>query len=263
MRSPACPRRLALLLLPALLLTASCRSSQGGHVGFGRIGRDLRHAPASLLADGRETWTDTDNLSVFAAMGAAALVAETFEDEEERWVDRWHVYNEGTSDAVSQLGDGGLLLASSLGLAGAGALFDSEREYEAGKVVTEALAVTGISTLVLKAVVPDVRPSSKVGDFPSGHSSMSMAAATALDSYYGHRVGVPAFLGALAVGVQRIDSKNHDIAAVASGFALGYFTARSVARRERGEAGAGEGATLVPFVDPSREVAGLALRWSF
>jgi len=229
-------------------------------LGWSAIWHDLGHAPKALWADTRATFTDRTNLYILGGLGGLAIVAESFEEEERRIGKDLAVLGDTTSESLQMTGDGGVLLAASLGLTTFGALAQNELHYESGKLATEALVVTGLTTLAIKVVVPDQRPNGSSGDFPSGHSSMSMAAATAIDAAYGPWFGYPAYAVALLVGVQRIDSDHHDLSAVLFGWTLGFLTTRSIVGRKNEALG---GARLSPTIDPERQAVGLSLSWSF
>ena len=54
---------------------------------------------------------------------------------------------------------------------------------------------------VLTLALLTKRPSGGSYDFPSGHASMSMATAAALDGLYGRSIGWPAYALAFLVGL--------------------------------------------------------------
>ncbi|MEZ6016705.1 MAG: hypothetical protein R3F49_16425 [Planctomycetota bacterium] len=261
-RRPPSAGPLGAVALCGALLACGCQSAPAadGSIGFATMGRDLRSAPAALWADTEAAFTDRTNLYALGAVGGLSLLAEAFDGEEKRFFSKVGIYGDTTSSSFEKLGDGGVLLLGALGLTTFGALTDREREYVSGKVLGESLLVTGAATLAVKLLVPDTRPNNSAGDYPSGHSSMSMAAAAALDAQYGHYVGIPAYILAGLVGIQRLDSDNHDVAAVVSGWTLGFVIGHSVARR-RSEVRASY--SFVPMVDPERGAVGVGLSWAF
>ena len=85
-----------------------------------------------------------------------------------------------------------------------------------------ALAVAGGTTFALKSAVHERRPDGS-GDnsFPSGHTSISFAAAAGLEQRYGWKVGVPAHLAAAFVGLARVEADKHYWHDVIVGAAIG------------------------------------------
>ncbi len=89
---------------------------------------------------------------------------------------------------------------------------------QAGGSMGAALLVT----TGLKEAFPERRPDG--GDrksFPSGHASVSFAAAATLQNRYGWQAGLPAQLLATFVGVARIKANKHHWYDVAAGAAIG------------------------------------------
>lgn len=223
-----------------------------------RVMSDVAAAPSAVWSDARGFYTDPGNLPPLVGLGLFALAAERYESEEERWLDGFNPYGKSVSDQIELLGDGGVLLAGSLLLGATSWIADLPREYEASKTLGESLLLTGANTLLLKLVIPDSRPNGAAADFPSGHSSMSAAAATALWREYGPWVGVPAALGAGAVGLQRLESNHHDIGAVLFGWTLGFLSATAVADRRDG---LGTVYTLEAFADDRGAGLGVTFRF--
>ncbi len=85
-----------------------------------------------------------------------------------------------------------------------------------------SMALAGGTTLVLKQLVDERRPDgSDNNSFPSGHTSISFAAAATLENRYGWEVGAPAFAIASFVGVARVEARKHYWYDVVAGAALG------------------------------------------
>ena len=74
----------------------------------------------------------------------------------------------------------------------------------------------------LKAVIHERRPDgSDDKSFPSGHTSVSFAAAATIEKRYGWKVGLPAHIVAAFVGVSRVEAKKHFVGDVLVGAAIG------------------------------------------
>lgn len=88
------------------------------------------------------------------------------------------------------------------------------------------LGVTEGATEVLKMIVRERRPDgSDYRSFPSGHTSLSFAAAGYLQKRYGWQWGLPATAVAALVGFSRVESKSHHWYDVVAGAALGEASA--------------------------------------
>ena len=86
-----------------------------------------------------------------------------------------------------------------------------------GSMAAATLVSTG-----LKEAFPETRPDgSDRKSFPSGHASISFAAAATLQNRYGWEAGIPAQLAALFVGVARVKANKHHWYDVAAGAAIG------------------------------------------
>src|SRR5437868_3033222 len=60
--------------------------------------------------------------------------------------------------------------------------------------LAESAALTGATTLILKAAVDEKRPNGHAHSFPSGHTSDAAFGAAFLQRRYGWTYGVPAYL---------------------------------------------------------------------
>jgi len=91
-------------------------------------------------------------------------------------------------------------------------------------------AFTLAATELLKLTVQEVRPNGRDDkSFPSGHTSVSFAAAQYMQMRGGWEYGVPAYIAASLVGYSRVRADEHYWADVLAGAALGiassyYFT---------------------------------------
>lgn len=88
-----------------------------------------------------------------------------------------------------------------------------------------SMAAAGGATVILKDLVHERRPDgSDKRSFPSGHTSVSFAAATTLERRYGWHAGLPAFLVATFVGVARVDASKHYVHDAIAGAAIGTLS---------------------------------------
>lgn len=123
---------------------------------------------------------------------------------------------------ASDIGRNGLVIAA-LGLP---LVQDDCRSFPLNcKGFTDAaltLVVTSGVTSALKETIPEERPdSSDDKSFPSGHTSVSFAAAATLHKRNGWEVGVPAHAVAAFVGFARVKAKKHFVHDVLVGAMIG------------------------------------------
>jgi membrane-associated phospholipid phosphatase len=96
-------------------------------------------------------------------------------------------------------------------------------------IMFRALAVTNVTTLGLKLIVNNHTPNNHSLAWPSGHTASSFTVAAVLDEFYGHKVGVPAYLAAGFVGYRMMDSGDHWASDVLFGGVLGYVVGHAIA----------------------------------
>lgn len=85
-----------------------------------------------------------------------------------------------------------------------------------------SILAAGGTTWALKELVHERRPDgSDNRSFPSGHTSISFAAAATLEKRYGWSAGIPALAVATFVGVARVEANKHYVHDVLAGAAIG------------------------------------------
>ncbi|WP_293907616.1 phosphatase PAP2 family protein [Phenylobacterium sp.] len=120
---------------------------------------------------------------------------------------------------VADVGLAGLLASA----AGATAY---EHDWKGAEQLGLSLAATEAETWGLKHAFPERRPNgSDRRSFPSGHTSLSFAAAGYLQQRYGWEAGLPAAAVAGLVGFARVKSHDHHWYDVVAGAAIGEATA--------------------------------------
>lgn len=89
----------------------------------------------------------------------------------------------------------------------------------------ESLLAAGGTTFVLKELIHERRPDgSDTKSFPSGHTSVSFAAAATLEKRYGWHAGLPALAVASFVGLARVQADKHYVHDVLAGAAIGSIS---------------------------------------
>lgn len=88
----------------------------------------------------------------------------------------------------------------------------------------ESGALTGATTLILKAAVDKKRPNGHKHSFPSGHTADAAFGAMFLQRRYGWWYGVPAFALTGFVGWSRVESHEHFAEDVIAGAGIGFLS---------------------------------------
>lgn len=100
-----------------------------------------------------------------------------------------------------------------------------QRDWRGELQAVESLLAAGGTTFVLKELVHERRPDgSDNKSFPSGHTSVSFAAAVTLEKRYGWKAGLPALAVASFVGLARVQADKHYVHDVLAGAAIGSIS---------------------------------------
>ena len=145
---------------------------------------------------------------------------------------------------TSRIGDvSGTILNSGfpgLGVYAAGRIGKNRELSELGKVMFASTLIKWWVTSGLIFTVRRERPEKKLSrfegekaSFPSGHVAGGFATATALNEFYGPRVGVPAYLFATFVGLSRLEDNKHYASDVVGGALVGTIAAAAVSKAVR------------------------------
>jgi membrane-associated phospholipid phosphatase len=184
----------------------------------------------------------------------------------------------GVADGFADVGRGfgnGLYTVPALGVLYAGGeLSHDKRMRRAALDAVESLAISGLFVTGTKVLAGRSRPYVGVGrgdwngpgtsnaqhSFPSGHSAAAFSVATTFATEYGDVPGVAPGAYALAAltAWSRIYHNQHWASDVFIGGALGYFTAKAVAR-----AHSGKDRRLTFSAFPTSRGAGAAVVWRF
>jgi membrane-associated phospholipid phosphatase len=131
----------------------------------------------------------------------------------------------------------------------------------------EALAATGVATILIKVSVDRTRPdASDRASFPSGHTSTTFATATVLNEIYGWRAGAPAFALAALTGLSRMSADRHWFSDVAAGATLGVWLGRAFAtdaNQASASAPAARNSRSLVWFEPRVEGGSAQALWDF
>lgn len=95
-------------------------------------------------------------------------------------------------------------------------------DWKGDKEAALAIGSTMLVTSGLKATIHETRPDeSDDKSFPSGHTSVSFAAAATLEKRYGWQIGIPAHAVAAFVGLARVEADKHFVHDVIAGAVIG------------------------------------------
>ncbi len=215
-----------------------------------------------LWKDTKAVYGSPENLFYLTGGYGLGIVLDHYglEDDLADRFDKHNYLNDKVGTGLDHLGSGVVLLGGAAAWYGYSTLVDDREAMAHSQTLASALILTGVSTLGLKAIFRDERPNGVPEGYPSGHSAMSMAAATTLGELYGWKIGVPAVLLSGMVAFQRLDSREHDLDDIVGGFTLGWIVASAVAGRHKVEV---LGAEVVPIIDPIQNGVGIGLQWRF
>lgn len=113
-------------------------------------------------------------------------------------------------------------------LYGLGWATQSPRAQRGGMIAIESLVLADGLAGGVKLAVNRARPHGGRFSFPSGHTANAFTMASVLDSAFGHRYGIPAYLLASAVAYSRVASGKHYVSDVVFGAAIGTAVGRTV-----------------------------------
>jgi membrane-associated phospholipid phosphatase len=208
----------------------------------------------------KTSFWDIENAAVLTAtFGASLAIRGTGVDDTIRERTKGHRHLGDFDEPIQLLGHPGTHFAAAGVLWLGSALAKDVEQHEVAKSLGQALAVNGVSTMLLKLAANSGAPNGDQFAWPSGHTSSAFTVAAVLNEYYGPWVGVPSLALAGLVGYQRIDSRVHDFSDVVFGAMLGYVVGSSIAREEKAHFPELFGMQVVPYADPQTGATGLAL----
>jgi len=217
---------------------------------------DLKNMPKNLWNDAKKVFTNRDNLVVLLIAGGASLALrpEVDDDIEDKF-DRARAFRSEWGDLAGVLGNPGLHLAAAGLWYLAGLQMQDVKTYEVGKTLFSAIAINGLTTLLLQVSAHTRAPNGELLAWPSGHTSSAFCFASVMDEAYGHWVGWPLYGIAGFVAFERLDDREHHFSDVVFGAALGWVIGHTVAS---GHAPEIFGGRIAPYADPVNQTSGIA-----
>jgi membrane-associated phospholipid phosphatase len=201
------------------------------------VAQTVNLTPAPAMPSVKNVFTDT--ITDFTHLGstesvtwltlglAAASMAHTLDGSTSRTLsasrgaDRVFAPGETIGGARFQL-------AGALATYGVGRLTGHAKMAALGADLVSANIVAQALTSGIKMAVRRGRPDGTEFSFPSGHTSVSFAAATVVQRHFGWTAGIPAYAAASFVAASRIQDKRHYLSDVAYGAVVGIVAGRAV-----------------------------------
>lgn len=162
------------------------------------------------------------NLVILGSTGAGSLAIHPKDDE---------IAKESAPNtfftAGDIMGEGWVHAVVGLGVYTTGRLKHSEKIGGLGVDLLQAQIVSGVITDGLKLATDRTRPNGGSHSFPSGHTSTAFATAAVLQSHFGWKVGVPAYVLAGYVATSRVANGDHFVSDVVFGAGIGMAAGRA------------------------------------
>lgn len=169
-----------------------------------------------------------ESLAPFLIGATAAGVSASFDT---RMQNGFGGQSQGFGKAGAKAGSASVMVPLTAGLFLAGRATHNSRFRAATYDIAQAAIISNVYTTTLKSAAQRSRPDgSDRLSFPSGHTSSAFAMASVFDAHYGHKVGIPAYAAAAAIGLSRIERNKHNLSDVLAGATLGYLVGHSVSK---------------------------------
>jgi membrane-associated phospholipid phosphatase len=188
--------------------------------------------PARVAGDFRRLATRTP-LLVFGA-GAAASTAAHAADQPLAQRIGASERNSRVYDTGAEVGDGVVQWGAAAAIYAIGLAARRPPLRALGSALLESQVVEGAIAQGLKHTVRRARPDGGRYSFPSGHASATFATADIVLQQFGWKAGLPAYAGAVFVGLSRVEQREHYLSDVVAGATIGIASARGVRVRARG-----------------------------
>jgi len=219
-----------------------------------------------------------DRSSWFEAAGLTGLAAGLYALDPSIRSEAQEIRGDATDDAagsVRLLGDGKFVLPPLGALYLYGYISSDVKACQTVRLGLESFVLSGTFTALIKSTCHRARPSESGSarqwdgpglsnrqlSFPSGHSTVAFALATTIATQYGNHWFVPPLCFSMAslTALSRINDNQHWASDVFVGSAVGYFTARAIARFH----GTGDKDKISLYPSLGRDGAGLMLQSRF
>ena len=248
-----------LLNLPAGVIEESKNSLEdlsetSGYV-FESATANATNWPDRIVKDTKACFLGPGNLTALLLAGGASVVMhnsgadkklnENFDDE--------HVFRGFGDEGLNVIGHPWTQFGMATLWYAVSAKNQDELNKARAQTMIEALSVTGVVTMGLKAIRNNDSPNGKNWAWPSGHVASSFTVASVLDEFYGPKVGIPAYALASLISYRMLDTGDHWSSDIVFGATLGWVVGHTIAGKHKQLEIAGF--TVLPYIYGGRNSA--------
>ncbi len=248
-----------LLNLPAGVIEESKNgledlSETSGYV-FESATANATNWPDRIVKDSKECFLRPANLTALLLAGGASAVMhnsgadkklnENFDDD--------HVFRGFGDEGLNVIGHPWTQFGMATLWYAVSAKNQDELNKARAQTMIEALSVTGVVTMGLKAIRNNDSPNGKNWAWPSGHVASSFTVASVLDEFYGPKVGIPAYALASLISYRMLDTGDHWSSDIVFGATLGWVVGHTIAGKHKQLEIAGF--TVLPYIYGGRNSA--------
>ncbi len=248
-----------LLNLPAGVIEESKNgledlSETSGYV-FESATTNATNWPERIVRDSKECFLRPANLTALLLAGGASAVMhnsgadkklnENFDDD--------HVFRGFGDEGLNVIGHPWTQFGMATLWYAVSAKNQDEFNKARAQTMIEALSVTGVVTMGLKAIRNNDSPNGKNWAWPSGHTASSFTVASVLDEFYGPKVGIPAYALASLISYRMLDTGDHWSSDIVFGATLGWVVGHTIAGKHKQLEIAGF--TVLPYTRGGRNPA--------
>lgn len=218
---------------------------------------DLWDLPGVAWDDAQVVAKNPTNLVILGVAGGLSIWGEfDFDYSVDDSLRGREIITHDWTIAVGTAGSPATHFALSVALYTHGLLTDNYTTYEFGKTLTQALVLTGITTVGLKLAAWNHSPNGEMFGWPSGHTSSTITVASVVHEYYGLGAAAPLYALTGLVMYERMITGEHWASDVIFGAALGYVIGHSVAGGRQLQV---MGMDVVPYTNPNDGSTGIGL----
>ena len=239
-------RRKTKILLFILILSTGLWS-QESNFSFSNW---VRSYPNYLITGLRHTLSDRNNQLILGTAAASIILLYPYDRSVQKYSQEKGLLRKDLAKLLDQYGGGWAYPLTLLGV-GIASVWQKDNRmttFRKFEYVITSFEVTVTITNLLKWSVGRERPNKQsTTSFPSGHTSGSFVVAATMNELYGRRIGIPAYIIAGLVGIERIHDNKHWLTDVLAGAALGTVVGRGFGIVFQDKL-AQSGITLVPVI---------------
>lgn len=213
--------------------------------------------PGVAWEDAQTVVLKPTNLVILGVAGGLSIWGEfDFDERVDDHLRGREVINHDWTIAVGASGNPATHFGVAAAIYAHGLLSENSETYGFGKTLTQALVLTGATTVVLKLAAWNHVPNGELFGWPSGHTSSTITVASVVHEYYGLLPAAPLYALTGLVMYERMITGEHWASDVIFGAALGYVIGHSVAGNRQVKI---MGMDVIPYTNPERGSSGIAL----